>query len=152
MKKNLMIVIILLVALLAALCIVKLCNKQPESMPDIEQVESVNEEIFTDDVVETPDEQKKSTLEKITDKIVLPAAKQETKQVKTEMENTIEENSQTIQKEEALKKETVKKKISKKTSKYTPEEEELLKKIPRSEEVVVDKEIKVRTKGKFLFR
>lgn len=36
--------------------------------------------------------------------------------------------------------------------KFSPEEEELLKKVPRSEEVVVDKEIKLKSSGKYLFK
>lgn len=156
-KKLIAIVVILIALVLAGIIAFTLINKQNESMPDIESIETVTEEVKTenadtnnevttesedeavvDESAANKDAEKVSVIKKVADKV--NAAKKAKTEAVEKTESTVKNETKT----------TVKK--AKKTSKFTEEEEELLKKVPRSEEVVVDKEIKVKSSGKYLFK
>ena len=151
MKKNLLIVIaVLLVLLLAGLFFTKaLNNKQEESMPDIEQVGTVQENIMDTEENISSETSEKGSVTKVPE-------------TKIPSENIIKRAVKKVQSKLSHEEETVKERETVtelqapvRAVDYTPEadeEKELLKKIPRTEEVVVDKEIKSKSSNKYIFK
>ena len=161
MKKVLSIVIIILLLLVAAgLFVQKVYNRQPEEMPDIEQQEVVSE---NETIVQEETAESKLSEEAVSDNTEEQAAevKQEAPKKVSVIRKAVNkvkniQHKTTADKVSSAKSESVKEElkteVKSKTSKFTPEEEELLKKVPRSDEVVVDKEIKVKSSGTYLFK
>ncbi len=147
MKKIIIIILaIILAIILSILTAVKLnTQNSEEGMPDIEQVETVTQEIVVDSEEttiggtensadkETTKPQKTSIIKKSIKKVIKPTVNEN---FKTETAESLSDKSANPDTQ----------------SRFTPEEEELLKKVPRSDEVVVDKEIKIKSSGKYIFR
>lgn len=154
MKKiHLVLIIILAALIILGVYLLNTANKTQKGMPESIQEETVVEETVqaenevkneeevtqTEENIKQDSDKKETVLQKTENKIrkwqhKISGAKTSAENVKTEQEKTLINES--VQK----------------TSKFTPEEEELLKKIPRSDEVVVDKEIKVKSSGRYTFK
>ena len=151
MKKGLLITIaVVLALLLAGLFFVKIMNSNPEeSMPDIEQVGTVQENIM-----DTDENVSSETLEKE------PVTK--VPETKIPSENIIKRAVKKVQSKLSHEEETVKERKTVtelqapvRAVDYAPEvdeEKEILKRIPRTEEVIVDKEIKSKSSNKYIFK
>ncbi len=151
MKKGLLITIaVVLTLLLAGLFFVKIMNSNPEeSMPDIEQVGTVQENIMDTDENVSSETLEKESVTKVPE-------------TKIPSENIIKRAVKKVQSKLSHEEETVKERKTVtelqapvRAVDYTPEvdeEKEILKRIPRTEEVIVDKEIKSKSSNKYIFK
>jgi len=151
MKKGLLITIaVVLALLLAGLFFVKIMNSNPEeSMPDIEQVGTVQENIMDTDENVSSETLEKESVTKVPE-------------TKIPSENIIKRAVKKVQSKLSHEEETVKERKTVtelqapvRAVDYTPEvdeEKEILKRIPRTEEVIVDKEIKSKSSNKYIFK
>jgi len=148
MKKGLIaiITILLLILLLTVLFFVKsLNNKYEESMPNLEDLGTMQENTINSEEVFENKTDKNESSTKISNKNVI---KRVVKKVQNKLSHEkeqpeVKKNVEEIQQSQIIE-ETVNNVVS--------EEEEALKKIPRSEEVVVDKEIKSKSSRKYVFK
>jgi hypothetical protein len=150
MKKIAIAVSALILALLIAGIFILKANRTniEESMPDIEQVQGEHQENYSKINLDVPinaedikDEIPQSNI-KTEKKIIFRVPLKKTRVKLPQAEKNTSDNPDTIESRNT----------NNVTRKYTPEEEELLKKIPRSDVVVVDKEIKLKSSGKYRFR
>lgn len=151
-KIHIIIVLVLTFLLIVGICLVKSTNKVTKGMPAINQEEVVIEEDTFADSVTPSDAEELSA-----DVVEQNSAEQGTESQKAESKIKIWQHKISGSKTSVEHKNTETEKqltdeTASKTSKYTPEEEELLKKIPRSNEVIVDKEIKLKSSGKYIFK
>ena len=135
------VLVIGLAFILAGLIAAKLVTPNNEKLPDIEQVQTVQEntaEQQTEEAEQIRDEvevnKNKPVPQKRIRKIAPPKPKAAAPAInpKYVKEASVQETSY--------------------GRKFTPEEEEALKKVPTSKEVVVDKEIKLKSSGKYYFK
>ena len=150
MKKIAITVSALILALLIAGIFILKANRTniEESMPDIEQVQGEHQENYSKINLDVPinaedikDEIPQSNI-KTEKKIIFRVPLKKARVKLPQAEKNTSDNPDTIESGNT----------NNVTKKYTPEEEELLKKIPRSDVVVVDKEIKLKSSGKYRFR
>ena len=132
--KNLVfkILLCLVILIITLICTIKLFEINSTSeippLPEIEQKQA--EENMTSQTVESKTETENTNIKK--DKIDTKINKKTNVQEKNKTINIITEDKNTKQ--------------------YTQEEEDLLKKVPPEKEVIVDKEIKVKSYGKYIFK
>lgn len=156
MKKYVIIILTLILIAIACIFTFKNYNKPTEdpvkSMGAIES--AINNAMLTsDEPVETAKEEAKE------ENVEPNNAPKETKKVsvikkavKKVQEKLLHESTPVTEEQHPHKEIIQNTSAETEQSKFTPEEEELLKKIPRTDEVVVDKEIKVKSSGKYLFK
>lgn len=145
MKKNLLMVIVAVLALILVLVIMFGSAVRKQSTDVSENVYKVEDEMTVQG--ENYGEQSKVILEDENMQVRtlnLPGKRENIKVHKADQNKVNTINS------EVLNDKAVENTVSER--KFTPEEEELLKKIPRSKEVLVDKEIKLKSSGRYIFR
>ena len=146
MKKFVYIIAALILAAgLIGMIAVKLFNKQEEPKTEIQQIEMTNEEVQTnEEAAEDTKELQQTEAAQSTQKSVIRRAVEK-------VQKKISHEKASKAADEDTKSEAINN-AEESARKFTPEEEELLKKIPRSEEVVVDKEIKLKSSNKYIFK
>lgn len=151
MKKNLIIISAVLVLLLCILLLVKsLSNRQEENMPDIEQVGTMQENIVNPEEETYPEVSEEKPVQKVTktktsnDNVIKKAVKK--------VQNKLSHEKEPVELKEPVNELKYVRTVEEDVTKAVSEEEELLKKVPRSDEVVIDKEIKSKSSGKYIFK
>jgi len=152
MKKNLIIVIsVVLVLLLCGLFFVRsLSNRQEESMPDIEQVGTMQENIVTPEEEAYPEVSEEKPVQKVTE-TETPNNNVIKKAVK-KVQNKLSHEKEPVELREPVTELKYVRTVEEDVTKVVSEEEEALKKVPPSGEVVIDKEIKSKSSGKYVFK
>lgn len=152
MKKSVLIMLILAIILLVVgLFAYKATHKQSEN--NVETVSpigsAIQQAMYEEETPAVVNEEQKENPEEVEKTSKISVIK---KAVKTVQRKLSHEQAPTVQEQKAKEVLVKENAAESDTRKFTPEEEELLKKVPRSEEVVVDKEIKVKSSCKYLFK
>ena len=147
-KKILLIILAFLIALVIVLLSMNFADKQNESSLPVEQEQVTSEEVKTD-ITEPVSTDNSKENKSLTDKKV---GVKKINPIKKVLHIAPKENENVIHEEKTIKEEIKTESASSAERKFTPEEEEALKKDPTAKVVVVDKEIKLKSSGKYRFK